>query len=136
MHNMCQRQVLVGSPVGVYVPLRDFGPCRITFKAMPSSSLAVQSLQRPWSPHSGSSVILLRHLAVFLCTSDQRVAKVFTYTGQHNTETQRQTSMPRGRIEPTIPVTKQPRPTPQTARPPDRFLRLCVLDCHIILDRG
>jgi hypothetical protein len=40
--------------------------------------------------------------------SDQPVAKASTYTRQHKTETQRQTSMPRAGFEPTIPVTKRP----------------------------
>jgi len=40
--------------------------------------------------------------------SDQPVAKASTYTGQHKTETQRQTSMPQAGFEPTIPVTKRP----------------------------
>jgi hypothetical protein len=46
-----------------------------------------------------------------LCTGDQPVAKVCTYTGQQNINTKRK-SMPRTEFEPTIPVTKRPRPTP------------------------
>jgi hypothetical protein len=42
-------------------------------------------------------------LVGLLWTSDQPVAKASTYTGQHNTETQRQTSMPRAGFEPTTP---------------------------------
>jgi hypothetical protein len=56
--------------------------------------------------------MLLRHTVGLLWTSDQPVAKVSTYTGQHNTETQRQTSMPQAGFEPTIPATKRQRPTP------------------------
>jgi hypothetical protein len=37
---------------------------------------------------------LVRHLLGLLWTSDQPVANASTYTGQHNTETQIQTSMP------------------------------------------
>jgi hypothetical protein len=57
------------------------------------------------------SVILERYLVGLLWTSDQPVAKASTYTERHNTETQRQTSMPRVEFEHTIPVTKRPRPT-------------------------
>jgi hypothetical protein len=78
----------------------------------PLLSVNLQSLQRPRPPHTGGFVILLRHLVGPLWTSDQPVAKASTYTGQNNTETQRQTSMPRAGLEPTIPVTKRPRPTP------------------------
>jgi hypothetical protein len=49
---------------------------------------------------------LLKHTVGLLWTSDQPVAKASTYTGQHNTETQG------AGLEPTIPVTKRPRPTP------------------------
>jgi hypothetical protein len=45
-----------------------------------------------WQPQSRGFVILLRNLVRLLWTSDQPVAKASTYTGQHNTETQRQTS--------------------------------------------
>jgi uncharacterized membrane protein len=55
---------------------------------------------------------LFWHLVGLLWTSDQPVAKAPTYTGQHNVETQRQISMRRTAFEPTIPVTKRPRPTP------------------------
>jgi hypothetical protein len=72
------------------------------------------------------STVLLRTLAAshrrfrnliktqvgLLWTSDQPVAKASTYTGQHNTGTQEQTSMPPAVFKPTIPVTKQPRPAP------------------------
>jgi hypothetical protein len=43
-----------------------------------------------------------------VCTSDQLVAETSTYTGQHNTETQQQTSIPRAGFEPAIPATKRP----------------------------
>jgi hypothetical protein len=49
-----------------------------------------------------SFVILLG----LLWTSDQPVAKAPTYIGQSNTETQKQTSMPRAGFEPTTLVTK------------------------------
>jgi hypothetical protein len=39
--------------------------------------------------------------------NDQPIAKTSTYTGQHNTETQRQASMPRTGFEPKITATKQ-----------------------------
>jgi hypothetical protein len=42
--------------------------------------------------------------------SDQPIIKASTYTEHTDTETQRQTSMPSAGFEPTIPVTKQPRP--------------------------
>jgi hypothetical protein len=58
--------------------------------------------------HTGGFVILLRHSVGLLCASDTRVAKVSFYTGQHSTETQRQTSMPLAGFEPTIPVTARP----------------------------
>jgi hypothetical protein len=51
-------------------------------------------------------VILLRHTVGLLWTSDQPVAKASTYTGQHNIETQRQTSMPRAGFEPMIQAAK------------------------------
>jgi hypothetical protein len=66
----------------------------------------LQSLQGPWLPHAGGYVIFLRHLVELIWTSDQPVAKASTYTWQHDTETQRQTSMPRAGFESTIPVTK------------------------------
>jgi len=44
-------------------------------------------------------------LVRLLWTSDQPVAKAYTYTRQHNTETRRQTSMLRAGFEPTIPST-------------------------------
>jgi hypothetical protein len=50
--------------------------------------------------------------------SDPLVAKASTYTGQHNTETQRQTSMPRAGFKPMIPVTKRSRPMPKATQPP------------------
>jgi hypothetical protein len=56
---------------------------------------------------------LLWHLIGLIWTSDQPVAKASTYTGKHNIETQRKTSMPpRAGFEPTVPVTKRPRPMP------------------------
>jgi hypothetical protein len=64
-----------------------------------------------------------------LWTSDQPVAKVCVYTGQHNTETQRQTSMPRVRLEPMIPVTKRPRPTTEIMLPPEPA-SLNLLPCN------
>jgi hypothetical protein len=57
-------------------------------------------------------LILFRHAVRLLWTSDQPLAKASNYTGQRNIETQRQTSTPRVEFEPTIPVTKRPRPTP------------------------
>jgi hypothetical protein len=56
-------------------------------------------------------ILLFRHLVGLLWTSYQPVAKASTYKGQHNTETQRQTSMPRSRFEPTIPAIKRSRHT-------------------------
>jgi hypothetical protein len=53
--------------------------------------VAQQSLYLTWQPHTGGFVILLRHTVGLHWTSDQSVAKTSTYTGQHNTETQRQT---------------------------------------------
>jgi len=44
--------------------------------------------------------------------SDQLVAKASTDTGQHNVQTQRQTSIPREAFESAIPAAKRPRPTP------------------------
>jgi hypothetical protein len=41
----------------------------------------------------------------------------FTYTRQYNIETQRQTTMPQAGFKPMIPVTKWPKPTPQTMQP-------------------
>jgi len=35
--------------------------------------------------------------------------KVSTYTGQHNTERRRQTSMPRAGFEPAIPILERPK---------------------------
>jgi hypothetical protein len=58
------------------------------------------------------SLILFRHTVGLLLASDQPAAKASTYTGQHNTETQRHTSMPGVEFEPTISLTKRPRPTP------------------------
>jgi hypothetical protein len=55
-----------------------------------------------WLAHTGGFVILLGHSAGLLWTSDQPVAKVSTYTGQHNTGTH--TSMPWAGFEPTTPV--------------------------------
>jgi hypothetical protein len=77
---------------------------------MSSSSVALQSLQGPWPPHTGGFVTLLRYLVEILWTSDQPVAKACTYTGQHNTETQ--TFMPSAGFESTILLTKRPRPIP------------------------
>jgi hypothetical protein len=51
-------------------------------------------------------------LGRLIWTCDQPVAKASTYTRQKNTETQRQTTKPRGEFEPTIPVNKRPRRTP------------------------
>jgi hypothetical protein len=59
--------------------------------------------------------------------SDQPVAKASTYTGQHNTETQGQTSIPLSEFEPTIPVIKRPIPTPYTARPPGPALLFYIV---------
>jgi hypothetical protein len=55
---------------------------------------------------------LIKTFLGFLWISYQSVAKAPTYAGQHNTDTQRQTSMPRAGFEPAIPVTKRRRPTP------------------------
>jgi hypothetical protein len=75
-----------------------------------SSSVALQSLQGPWPPHTGVFVILLPHLVGLPWNSDQPVSKASTYTGQYNTAIQRQTSMSRAGFEITIPATKRPRP--------------------------
>jgi hypothetical protein len=56
--------------------------------------------------HTRCFIILLGHSAGLVWTSDQPIAKVSTYIGQHNTEKQRQTSTPQVRFEPTTPVTK------------------------------
>jgi hypothetical protein len=71
----------------------------------------------PWPP-------LLRFLNLIIYTRGRTpldkwsaLDNASTYTGQHNTETRRQTSMLRAGFEPGIPVTKPPRPTPLTARP-------------------
>jgi hypothetical protein len=64
-----------------------------------------------------------------LWTSDQPVAKVCVYTGQHNTEKQRQTSMPQVRLEPMIPKTKRPRPTTEIMLPPEQA-SLNLLPCN------
>jgi hypothetical protein len=77
-----------------------------------NNKVALQSSYGPWPRHTGILVILLRHSVGLPWTSDQFVAMATTYTGQHNTETHRQTSMPRAGFEPTIVVTKQPRSTP------------------------
>jgi hypothetical protein len=53
----------------------------------------------------GFLILLFRRTVGLLWTSDQPVAKASTYTGQHDTETWRKTSMPRTEFEPTIPVT-------------------------------
>jgi hypothetical protein len=50
--------------------------------------------------------------------SDQPVAEASAYTGQYNTETQRQTSMSQEGFEATVAETKRPSPKPYTARPP------------------
>jgi hypothetical protein len=75
-----------------------------------SSPVVLQSLQGPWPPHTGGFVILLSYLVGIFRTSDQPVAKASTYARPHNTETQRQASMPRAVFEPAIPVIKRPRP--------------------------
>jgi hypothetical protein len=54
----------------------------------------------------GGVANLIRHSVGLLWTSDQPVAKASTDTGQHNTERQRQTSMPQAGFEPTIPAAK------------------------------
>jgi hypothetical protein len=53
------------------------------------------------------SCILLRYSVALFWMSDQPVSKTSTYTGQHNTETQRQISIPLTGFGPTIPVTKR-----------------------------
>jgi hypothetical protein len=50
-----------------------------------SSSVALQSLQGPWPPHTGGFIILLKHTAGLLRTSDQPVAKASTYTQDNTT---------------------------------------------------
>jgi hypothetical protein len=67
---------------------------------------------------------LFRHMVGLLGEWSAR-RKASTYTGQHNTERRRQTSMPWAGLEPTIPTTNRPRPTPQTARP---LWPACILD--------
>jgi hypothetical protein len=82
-------------------------PSCSSFSSSASSSVALQSLQGPLPPHTGGFVILLGHSIWPLWTSDQPVAKGSTCTGQRNTETQRQISVPRAGIKPTIPVIKR-----------------------------
>jgi hypothetical protein len=48
----------------------------------------------------GRFVIYFRHLIGLLWTSDQPVAKASTYTGQHNTETRGEISVPQARFDP------------------------------------
>jgi hypothetical protein len=60
--------------------------------------------------------------------SVQPVARISTYTGQHNTETQRQTSIPRAGLELTIAVPKQPEPKPWIARTPDRHSKIITTE--------
>jgi hypothetical protein len=59
----------------------------------------------------------LRHLEKKSLDRETACRKASIYTGQKNTEKRRHTSMPRVEIEPTIPMRKQQRPTPYTARP-------------------
>jgi hypothetical protein len=47
----------------------------------------VMALMKRWAPYTGDFVILLRNAVGLLWTSYPPVAKAFTYTGQHNTET-------------------------------------------------
>jgi hypothetical protein len=67
----------------------------------------------------GGFLILFRHSVGLLWTNDHPIAEVSTYTRQHNTERQGQTSMPQAGFEPTVSACNRPRPTPQTARPPE-----------------
>jgi hypothetical protein len=55
--------------------------------------------------------VLIKALGRTPLDSDQPVAKVSIYIGQHNTETQSQTSMPRAGFELTISIIKRPGPT-------------------------
>jgi hypothetical protein len=50
-----------------------------------------------------------RHLVGLLGWGDQSSAKASTYTGQHNTERRRHTSMPRAGFEPAIPMFEWPK---------------------------
>jgi hypothetical protein len=61
--------------------------------------------------HTTGFLILFRRVVGLLWKSDQPVTETSTYIGQHNTETQRQTSMTQAGLEPMIPATKRPRPT-------------------------
>jgi len=70
-------------------------------------------------PKSGLCLLLLRFLKLLfrhsvrlLWTSDQPVSKASTYTGQHNSERQGQTSTSYAGFEPTFSGSK--RPTPKT----------------------
>jgi hypothetical protein len=56
-------------------------------------------------------MIVFRQAVGLFWTSDRSIAEASTYIGQHNTETQRQTSMTRAKFEPMIPETKRPEPT-------------------------
>jgi hypothetical protein len=48
-------------------------------------------------------------LVGLLGRGDQSSAKASTYTGQHNTEKHRHTSMPRAGFEPAIPMFERPK---------------------------
>jgi hypothetical protein len=69
-------------------------------------------LLRPYSPNRVLSslkfLILFTSTVGLLWTRHQPVAKASVYTGQHNTETQKQISMPRAGFKPMILVTKRP----------------------------
>jgi hypothetical protein len=60
--------------------------------------------------------------------SDQLVARISTYAGQHNTETERQTSMPRAGLELMIAIPEQPEPKPWIARTPDRHSKIITTE--------
>jgi hypothetical protein len=55
--------------------------------------MPLQPLQGPWPPHSGGFVILIKTLGRTLLNECPTRRKAFTYTGEHNTGTQRQTSI-------------------------------------------
>jgi hypothetical protein len=59
------------------------------------SSVALQSLNGPWPPHTPGFINLFRHLVVgLLWTNYQPIAKASAYTGQHKTERRGQAALP------------------------------------------
>jgi hypothetical protein len=77
------------------------------------SSVALRALVKTLAAsHPRFHSLIKTQLIGLLRTGDQHVAKASIYTGQHNTETSRQTSMPWARFEPTIPITMRPISTP------------------------